>query len=226
MKRLLALLLLCLPSMAMAQRDSTVCVSFRIRTATTGAIQTTSVAKVVCGGAPRVDTVRITLPAPPPVHDTITLPGYTQYFYWHPVVFGSLVTYQLASRNNDPTPPPSTALPASRTDTVRLRDTLAYFPSITPAFDSVRFTLQPYHASPIWTPAPIALKIDRFFYWWPVVGTDSIRFELREGGTGASHPPSIPVPQVPGSRQVELPRVYIDTKMPPTTGTVIPVPAP
>jgi hypothetical protein len=192
--RRLSLLLLLIPSVLVAQRDTTVCTAFRTRTSTNGSILSTSVTKVACGGVAKVDT--------------ITLPGYTQYFYWHPVVVGSQVMYQIASMNNDPTPPPSVTLPATRVDTLRLParvDTLAFVPSITPAFDSVRFTLQPYHASPIWTPASIYLKIDRYFYWWPVVGTDSIRFELRDGGAGASRPPSIAIPRI-SSTTPELPR--------------------
>jgi hypothetical protein len=66
-RRLVALLIAALTllmigaswSSAHAQRDTTVCTAFRTRTAATGAVVSTSVAKVGCSGVARVDTVKL-----------------------------------------------------------------------------------------------------------------------------------------------------------------------
>lgn len=62
MRRALLALLLAVawPYALAAQRDTTVCTAFRTRTALSGAILSTSVAKVACGGAARVDTIAVT----------------------------------------------------------------------------------------------------------------------------------------------------------------------
>lgn len=52
--------------------DSTICVAFRTRTAATGKVVSSSVAKVACGGAWRVDTVIVKVPGPA-VHDTLPM---------------------------------------------------------------------------------------------------------------------------------------------------------
>lgn len=226
-------------------RDSTICVAFRTRTFSTGAILSTSVTKVPCGGQARVDTVTIrktdTLnlggtPAPVPVDprgyncwqardmttpsciDSVKAPLLSQQLVLR--AYGQTFGYvrwmwQGRIYPTDPSLPSAGTVIHDTTIVVR-QDTLAFFPSITPAYDSVRFTLQPYHASPLWVAAPIALRIDRYFYWWPVVGADSIRFELRDGPTGASHPPAVALPRPTSSSSTapELPRVSVDTRMP------------
>lgn len=75
MRRALLTLVLALvwPYHLAAQRDTTVCTAFRTRTAGNGAVLSTSVAKVACGGAStpaRVDTVKV-----PSGRDTV---------YWSP----------------------------------------------------------------------------------------------------------------------------------------------
>jgi hypothetical protein len=64
----LSLLLLLIPSALAAQRDTTLCTAFRVRTSVNGSILSMSTTKVACGAATRVDTVKVPGPV---VHDTV-----------------------------------------------------------------------------------------------------------------------------------------------------------
>jgi hypothetical protein len=141
---------------AQTGRDTTIYTATRVITSATGKITSVSVAKVATLPSGRVDTVRVTRV------DTVRGPAWTQYFYWHPRVFGNTVLFPIASMNNDPTPPASITLPAVRPDTVIVR-----------------------------VPVPGPVVHDTVYV-----------------------PRPIPVPTPTGA--VELPRVFLETRMPPT----------
>lgn len=100
-------------------RDTTVCTSFRTRTAATGAIVSVSVAKVACGGTARVDTVTVTK------RDTL-------HQFWALTIANGRGIYGIATSLG--TKPANFTLPTARVDTV-----------IVARVDTVRVPSPPVH---------------------------------------------------------------------------------
>jgi hypothetical protein len=210
-RRLVALLIAALTllvigaswSAAHAQRDTTVCTAFRTRTAATGAIVTTSVAKVACGGATRVDTVLVTpTPAPVPLDPR----GYNCW---------------MARDAANPTCIDDAKAPAL-SQTLVLRQYGQTF-----GFQRWMWKGAIYPTDPSLTPSPIGSvthdTVTAYRYWQPLVSPDSIRWQA---APASAAPPAsvrtprdtvtVPVvtPPAPSSNAPELPRASVDTRMP------------
>jgi hypothetical protein len=191
-------LLLAAPALAQTGRDTTIYTATRVITAATGKITSVSVNKIALP-ASRVDTVKIP--------GSVVVRADTVHSYWQLTLVGGRGIYGLATSVGPK--PANFTLPAARVDTVlrvdtvRLagpasaHDTLVWAPNISVARDSVRWTL----VSPgVWRPPPAypLTLTDRYFYWMPVVGADSIRWRVENGPRGASTPPALPLPTRPG----------------------------
>lgn len=195
-------------------RDSTVCAAFRTRTGTNGAIVSTSVAKVACGGTGRVDTVTVVRV------DTVKVPVVTPPAPM-PIDPRGYNCWQARDATNPTCIPDAQAV--SMSNTLVLRAYGMTFGYVRWLWHGVITATDP-SLTPGPTPGPPVhdtTTVTRYLYWQPVV-SDSIRW--RSATASASAPAAVPVPHdtvrvpvptpSPGGTVPELPRVFLDTRMP------------